>query len=214
MPLRRYLVAGLLVWLPVGVTILVFKVLLDLMDRLLFLVPEAYRPETLFGFGVPGVGAVLALVVLFTTGLLAANLFGKRLVVWYESLLGRIPLVRSVYGGVKNFASVLLSDTGTSFKKVLLIEYPRKGVYRIALQTADDVREIGAVTGRDLVAAFVPTTPNAASGFLVFVPREDAIELKMSVEDAIKMIVSLGVVVPAWHAAEAGKPLAEVSGSP
>jgi uncharacterized membrane protein len=213
MRFRRYLVAGLLVWLPVGVTILVFKVLLDLMDRLLFLVPAAYRPETVLGFGIPGLGAILALVLLLITGVLAANLFGKRLVVSYESLLDRIPFVRSVYGGVKNFASVVLSDTATSFKKVLLIEYPRKGVYRIALQTSDGTREIRSVTGRDVVTAFVPTTPNAASGFLVFVPREDVIELEMSVEDAIKMIVSLGVVVPEWRAASASEPLAEARGS-
>ena len=192
--------AGLLVWLPVGVTILVFKLLLDLMDRVLFLVPEVYRPETLLGFRIPGLGAILALLVLFATGVLVANLLGRRLVHWYESLLGRIPLVRSVYGGVKNFAAVLFSGTGQSFKKVLLIEYPRKGIYRIALQTSDSVREIAAVTGQDVMTVFVPTTPNATSGFLAFVPREDVIELTMSVEEALKMIVSLGVVVPAGTA--------------
>jgi uncharacterized membrane protein len=198
MRLRRYWVAGLLVWLPVGVTILVFKVLLDIMDRALVLVPEAYRPETLLGFRIPGLGAALALIVLFTTGVLVANLLGRRLVLWYEGLLGRIPFVRSVYGGVKNVAAVLLSDKGQSFKKVLLIEYPRKGVFRIALQTSGSVREIAAVTRKDVMTVFVPTTPNATSGFLVFVPREDVIELTMSVEEALKMIISLGVVVPEW----------------
>jgi uncharacterized membrane protein len=206
--LRRYLVAGLLVWLPIGVTILVFKVLLDLMDQVLFLVPVAYRPESLLGFRVPGLGALLALLVLFVTGVLAANLIGRQLVVWYEAVLGRIPLVRSVYGGVKNFAAVLLSGTDKTFKKVLLVEYPSKGVYRIALQTAESAREISAVTGRDVVAVFVPTTPNATSGFLAFVPRENAIELSMSVEDALKMIVSLGVVVPEWRADPPPPPLA------
>jgi uncharacterized membrane protein len=200
--LRRYLAAGLLVWLPIGVTVLVFKVLLDLMDQLLVLVPLAYRPETLLGFRIPGLGAVLAVALLFTTGVLAANLLGRELVLWYERLLGRIPLVRSVYGGVKNFAAVLLSGTGQSFKKVLLIEYPRKGVYRIALQASDEVREIGAVTGRRMVTAFVPTTPNATSGFLVFVPRDEVVELTMSVEEALKMVVSLGVVVPEWRGGE------------
>jgi len=213
MRLRRYLVAGLLVWLPVGVTILVFKVLLDLMDGVLFLVPVAYRPETWLGFRLPGLGALLALLVLFVTGVLAANLLGKQLVIWYESLLGRIPLVRSVYGGVKNFAAVLLSDTGKSFKKVLLIEYPSKGLYRIALQTAENVREITAVTGRDLMTVFVPTTPNATSGFIVFVPSEDVIELTMSVEEALKMIISLGVVVPEWRAEQGREPLARPPGS-
>jgi uncharacterized membrane protein len=214
MHLRRYFVAGLLVWLPVGVTVLVFKVLLDLMDQVLVLVPQAYRPETLLGFRIPGLGAVLALVVLFVTGVLVANLLGRRLVLLYESWLARIPLVRSVYGGVKNFASVLLRDTGPPFKKVLLIEYPRKGVYRIALQTSETVAEIAAVTGKSIVTAFVPTTPNATSGFLVFVPRDEAVELTMSVEEALKMIVSLGVVVPEWRAEFHPGALARPSASP
>ncbi len=207
MRLRRYLVAGLLVWLPVGVTILVFKVLLDLMDELLFLLPEAYRPERLLGFRIPGLGAILALALLFATGLFAANLFGKRLVVWYEALLARIPFVRSVYGGVKNFATVVFSDTGSPFKKVLLIQYPRRGVYRVALQ-ASAAHEVEAVTGRDIVTAFVPNTPNAASGFLIFVPRDEVVELEMSVEDALKMIVSLGVVTPQWSGGAPPPPLA------
>lgn len=214
MRLRRYWVAGLLVWLPIGVTILVFKVLLDLMDRVLVLVPEAYRPETWLGVRIPGLGAVLALLVLFATGVLVANLLGRRLVLWYESLLGRIPLVRSVYGGVKNFAAVLLNDSGKSFNKVLLIQYPRQGVYRIALETGDTVGEIAAVTGRDVMTVFVPTTPNAASGFLAFVPREDVIELSMSVEEALKLIVSLGVVAPDWPPQRAAGALARPPASP
>ena len=201
MRLRRYLVAGLLVWLPVGVTILVFKVLLDLMDRLLFLIPAAYRPDTLLGFRIPGLGAVLALIVLFATGVLAANLLGRRLVLWYESLLNRIPLVRTVYGGVKNFAAVVLNDRGSSFKKVLLIEYPSKELYRIAFQTGEDVLDVQTATGRDLVPLFIPTSPNAASGFVVFAPRADVVELAMSVEDALKLVISLGVVVPSSRTA-------------
>jgi uncharacterized membrane protein len=214
MRLRRYLVAGLLVWLPIGTTILVFKVMLDLMDQLLFLVPLHYRPETMLGFRIPGLGAVLALVVLFATGVLAANLLGRQLVVWYEAVLGRIPLVRSVYGGVKSFSSVLFSETGKSFRKVVLIEYPRVGVYRIALQTSEDAAEVAAVTGRDIMTVFVPTTPNATSGFLVFVPRENVIELTMSVEEALKMIISLGVVVPEWHPERAAARLARPGASP
>jgi uncharacterized membrane protein len=214
MHLRRYLVAGLLVWLPVGVTVLVFKVLLDLMDELLFLVPVAYRPEALVGFRIPGLGAVLALVVLFATGVMVANLIGHSLVRWYESLLARIPLVRSVYGGVKTFASVLLSGTGKSFRKVLLIEYPRKGVWRVAFQTAEDAPEIKVATGRDVVTVFVPNSANATAGFLAFVPREDVIELEMAVEDALKMVVSLGVVVPEGPPPVRPAPLAPPRASP
>lgn len=199
MRFRRYLVAGLLIWLPVGVTILVFKALLDLMDRVLLIVPAAYRPEELLGFRIPGLGAILALVLLFATGVLAANLIGRQLVSWYEALLGRIPLVRSVYGGVKNFSTVVLSGRGSTFKKVLLVQYPSKGIYRIALQTSEAAAEIRAVTGQDLITVFVPTTPNVTSGFTAFVPRAEVIELGMSVEDALKLVLSLGVVVPASH---------------
>ncbi len=214
MHLRRYLVAGLLIWIPVGVTLLVFKALLDLMDRLLFLVPVAYRPETLLGFRIPGLGAILALAVLLATGMLAANLLGKQLVVWYESLLGRIPLVRSVYGGVKNFSSALLSGSSGSFKKVLLIQYPSRGIYRIALQTSEDVPEIQSVTHQNLVTVFVPNTPNITAGFTVFVPRADVIELTMSVEDALKLVLSLGVVVPEWHPLHPATALARPERSP
>lgn len=213
MHLRRYLVAGLLVWLPIGVTVLVFKVLLDLMDGLLFLVPQAYQPETLLGFRIPGVGAVLALIVLFATGIMVANLIGRQVVRWGESLLARIPIVRSVYSAVKTFSSVLLSS-GKSFRKVLLIEYPQKGVWRLAFQTSDEAHEIEAATGREMVAVFVPNSPNAAAGFLVFVPRADVIELAMSVEDALKMVVSLGVVAPGTAADPHAAPLAPLKPSP
>jgi uncharacterized membrane protein len=209
---RRFLVAGLLIWLPVGVTILVFKVLLDLMDELLFLVPAGYRPEALLGFRIPGLGAILALLVLFLTGVLGANLLGRQLVVWYESALGRIPLVRTVYGAVKSFSAIVLS--GSSFKKVLLIEYPRKGVYRIGLQTSEAVPEIQAVTRQDLVTVFVPNTANIASGFTVFVPRAEVVELSMSVEEALKLLVSLGVVVPEWHPIHPARDLASTQRSP
>ncbi len=213
MRLRRYFVAGLVVWLPIAVTVLVFKVLLDLMDGLLFLIPQAYQPETLLGFRIPGFGAVLALIVLFATGVMVANLIGRQLLRWGESVLGRIPVVRSVYGAVKTFSSVLLSS-GKSFRKVLLIEYPQKGVWRLAFQTSDEAHEIKAATGRELVAVFVPNSPNAAAGFLVFVPREEVIELKMSVEDALKMVVSLGVVAPEMAVEPGAAPLARPLGSP
>lgn len=197
--LRRYMVAGLLVWLPVGATILVFSLLLDLMDRMLFLIPPSYRPEALLGFRIPGLGAILALLVLVITGILAANLLGRRLVHTYESVLGRIPLVRTVYGAVKHFAEVVFSDSNVSFKKVLLIEYPRQGLYSLAFQTSEDAAEVQARTGETIVTVFLPTTPNPTSGFMLFVPRSGVTELGMSVEEALKMIISLGVVVPTWH---------------
>ncbi len=197
--LRRYVVAGLLVWLPVGATILVFSLLLDLADQVLLFLPEAFRPEALLGFRIPGLGAILALIVLIVTGTFVANLVGRRLVNFYESFLARIPLVRTVYSAVKNFAELVLSDTGSSFKKVLLIEYPRKGLYSIAFQTSEEPEEVEFRTGVSLVTVFLPTTPNPTSGFMLFVPRDHIKELDMSVEEALKMIISLGVVVPPWH---------------
>jgi len=212
--IRRYIVAGLLVWLPVGATILVFTLLLDLMDRLLVLIPPPYRPEALLGFRIPGLGAILALVVLVVTGFLVANLLGRRLVTSYESLLGRIPLVRTVYGAVKHFAEMVFSDSSTSFKKVLLIEYPRQGLYSLCFQTSDNPPEVQNRTGDTIVTVFLPTTPNPTSGFMLFVPSKDATELEMSVEDALKMIISLGVVVPEWHPVHPANEVAASQASP
>ena len=197
--IRRYIVAGLLVWLPIGATILVFTLLLDLMDRLLLLIPPGYRPEELLGFRIPGLGAILALIVLVVTGVLVANLLGRRLVHTYERFLGRIPLVSSVYGAVKHFAEVVFSDSNKSFKKVLLIEYPRAGLYSLCFQTSENPPEVQSRTGDTIVTVFLPTTPNPTSGFMLFVPKKDVAELDMSVEEALKMIISLGVVVPHWH---------------
>jgi uncharacterized membrane protein len=211
---RRYLVAGLLVWLPIGATVFVFRLLLGLMDQLLFWVPVQYRPENLLGFPIPGLGAILAILVLLITGVLAANLLGRRLVAFYESVLGRIPLVRSVYGSVKHFAEMVLGDSGTSFKKVLLIEYPRVGLYSIAFQTSENPAEVQALTGETVITAFLPTTPNPTSGFMLFVPRSAVVELEMSVEDALKMVVSLGVVVPKWHPIHPDSKLARSKASP
>jgi uncharacterized membrane protein len=203
--LRRYLVAGLLVWVPFGVTILVFRLLLGFMDRFLFWLPAEYRPDQLIGHQIPGLSsilaAILALIVLLVTGIFAANFIGKQLVAWYEALLARIPFVRSVYGAVKNFTEVVFSETDNSFKRVLLVQYPRLGVYSLGFQTSENAREVQARTGETILTVFVPTTPNPTSGFIVFLPREEVIELEMSVEDALKMIVSLGVVVPKWHPA-------------
>jgi uncharacterized membrane protein len=197
--LRRYIVAGLLIWFPLGATILVFTLLLDISNRVLVLVPQRYRPEELLGFDIPGLGLALAIIVLLSTGIAGAGFLGRRLVGLYESVLNRIPLVRSVYGAVKHFAEMVFSDSGTSFKKVLLIEYPRHGLYSIAFQTSDQPAEVQHRTGEEIVTVFLPTTPNPTSGFMLFVPRKDTIELEMAVDDALKMIISLGVVVPKWH---------------
>jgi uncharacterized membrane protein len=212
--LRRYLVAGLLVWLPIGATYLIFKFLLDLMDRLLFWIPDAYQPQALLGFRIPGLGLIMAVLVLMITGILAANLIGRQLVHLYESLLARIPLVRTVYGSIKHFVEVVFGDSNTSFRKVLLIEYPREGLYSLVFQTSDNAAEVQARTGEAIVTVFLPTTPNPTSGYMLFVPRAHVTELDMTVEEALKMIVSLGVVVPKWHPVHPQAKLARSGSSP
>jgi uncharacterized membrane protein len=212
--IRRYIVAGLLVWLPIGATILVFSLLLDLMDRLLLLIPPPYRPDALLGFRIPGLGVILALLVLIITGVLVANLLGRRLVHNYEKFLNRIPLVRSVYGAVKHFAEVVFSDSNASFKKVLLLEYPRAGLYSLCFQTSENPPEVRFRTGDTIVTVFLPTTPNPTSGFMLFVPAKDVVELDMSVEEGLKMIISLGLVVPQWHPVHPAHEVAASEASP
>ncbi|MEL6869949.1 MAG: DUF502 domain-containing protein [Pseudomonadota bacterium] len=196
--LRRFLIAGLLVWLPIGVTVFLFRVLLQLMNNSLRLLPEAINPVT-YGYNIPGLGAVLTVLVLLLTGLLTANFVGRKFVAASESLLNRIPLIRTVYSASKNFAEVVFSPTGDSFKRVLLIQYPREGVWSLAFQTSNNLGEVQAKTGKDMLCTFVPTTPNPTSGFIIMVPADEAIVLDMDVESALKMIISLGVVVPEWQ---------------
>jgi uncharacterized membrane protein len=195
--LRRYLVAGVLVWLPILATLWVISVLVDLTDQTLLLLPESLRPEAVVGFALPGLGALMAFVILLATGLLATNLVGRQLVAWWEGLMRRIPLVRSVYGGVKSFAESVFSPSTRSFRKVVMIQYPRPGVRVIGFMTAEDVPEISRRTGEQQVCIYIPTTPNPTSGLIIMVPRSEVVELDMSIDAAMKWIVTLGVVVPA-----------------
>jgi uncharacterized membrane protein len=203
--LRRYLVAGILVWLPIGITIILLRILIGLLDRSLVLIPARFQPEVLLGVAIPGLGLLLTLAILLLTGVLAANFVGRSLVGFWERMLERIPVVRSVYSASKNFAEIVFSDSDQSFKKVLLIEYPRKGLYGLAFQTSTDLGEIQSRTGEDVVCTFVPTTPNPTSGLIIIIPRKDVIELDMEVDDALKMIISLGVVVPSWRKDQIGE---------
>ena len=194
--LRRYFISGLLVWLPIMVTLAVLKFLVDLLSKSLVLLPAPIQPDKLLGFHVPGVGVVLTVVVLFLTGLFAANFMGRRLVALNDSLMARIPLVRSVYTGVKQVTQTLFTPGGQSFRKVLLVEYPREGVWTIAFQTGEVGPEIESVLKEPMVSYFVPTTPNPTSGFLLMSPRSKVIDLDISVDQALKMVISLGVVQP------------------
>jgi uncharacterized membrane protein len=197
--LRRYLVAGLLVWIPIGVTIFILRILIALMDKTLLLIPHQYRPEEWIGITIPGLGLILTFVVLLATGLLGANIVGRSMVSLWESLLERIPIVRSVYSAAKNFAEIVFSDSNQSFKKVLLIEYPRNGLYSLAFQTSSNLGEVQGRMGEEVVCTFVPTTPNPTSGYIIIVPKKDVLELDMEVDEALKMIISLGVVIPTWR---------------
>jgi uncharacterized membrane protein len=193
---RRYLVAGLLVWVPLGATLLTFRFLLDLMDELLPLLPAHWQPDQFFGVHIPGFGAILAFVVLLLTGVLVANLIGSTLVGWWEDLMNRIPFVRSIYSSVKGLTETIVSNKGGSFSKVVLIEYPRKEMWSIGFVTATDVPDIDAITGDKQVCVYVPTTPNPTSGLIVYLPASQVIDAEMSVDAAMKMIVTLGIVMP------------------
>lgn len=204
--MRRYLVAGVLVWLPIVATGWVVFTLLHIMDQTLLLLPTAYRPERLVGFALPGLGAVFALIVLLLTGLLATNLIGRQFVRWGEELLNHIPVVRTVYGAVKSFAESVFSQS-SSFRTVVMVEFPREGAWSIGFLTAEDVPEVSQRLGEPHVAVYVSNALNATAGFMVIVPRRQVVELDMSVDAAMKMIITCGVVVP--PAPAKAKPLAK-----
>lgn len=194
--LRKYLMAGLLIWLPVGITWLTFKFLLDMTDGLLTLLPERYQPDQLLGFHLPGLGALLALVVLLLTGLLVANLVGHQLVTWWEELMNRIPLVRTIYSGVKGFTESLMTSKA-SFRQVVMIEFPRKDTWTMAFVTATDLPDYsGRYGGEPQICVYVPTTPIPTTGYNLIVRKSEVVPIDMSVDEAMKMIVTLGVVVP------------------
>lgn len=194
--LRKMLMAGLLVWLPIAATILVIKLVVDLMDKLILLLPWEWRPEQLLGFNVPGLGVILTICILLATGIFAANFFGRQLVSGSEKLVSRIPLVRSIYTSVKQVATTLLATDGESFRKVVLIEYPRKGIWSLGFLTAKGMQQACEASGEELISVFVPTTPNPTSGFIFMLPARDITELDMTIEEGFKFIISMGVITP------------------
>ncbi|MGH8258892.1 MAG: DUF502 domain-containing protein [Steroidobacteraceae bacterium] len=203
--LRRYLVAGMLVWLPILATVWVVTFIVEEMDRTLVLLPESLRPQALLGMSIPGLGVLFAFVLLLVTGLAVTNLVGRQLVTFWEELLQRIPLVRSVYGGVKSFAESVLTSSH-SFRQVVAVEYPRPGIWSIGFVTADDVPEVSAKSGESLVCVFISPAPNPTAGFIILVPRSQLIPLDMTVDAAMKMIVTCGVVTPPYSPAPSPTP--------
>jgi uncharacterized membrane protein len=194
--MKRYLVAGLLVWVPLGITIWVLHFLVSTLDQTLLLLPESMQPQVVFGFRIPGLGAVMSFVILFVTGVVAANLFGARLILEWEHLLGRIPFVKSIYSSVKQVSDTLLSDTGNAFRKALLVEWPHPGSWTIAFQTGTPAEAVGRHLTGEHVSIYVPTTPNPTGGYFVIVPKSSVRELDISVDEALKYIISMGVVAP------------------
>jgi uncharacterized membrane protein len=197
--LRNYLIAGLLIWIPVMVTVWVIRFLSGILDQSLVLLPPSWRPEALVGQYVPGVGILLSFVLLLATGIVVRNLFGGQIVAGFESLVRRIPVIGAVYGGAKTFSETVLTDTGKSFKQVVMVEFPRPGAWSIGFLMSENLAEIRARTGVDLVNVFVPTTPNPTTGFLIAVDRREVHFMDMSVDDAFKMIFTLGVITPDWQ---------------
>lgn len=197
--MKKYFITGLLALVPLIITIWVLITLIHTLDLSLALLPEAWQPKKLFGFNVLGLGALLTLVIIFVTGVVATNIFGQQIIMWWESLLSRVPFVKSIYSSVKQVSDTLFSDSGNAFRKSVLVQYPRVGSWTIAFVTGvpgGDV--VNHLTG-DYISVYVPTTPNPTSGFFLMMPKADVIELDMSVDEALKYIISMGTVVPKDH---------------
>jgi uncharacterized membrane protein len=197
--MKRYLVAGLIVWVPLGITIWVLHFLVTTLDQTLLLFPERLQPEALFGFRIPGLGVLISFAILLLTGVIAANFVGARLILFWEAMLGRIPFVKSIYSSVKQVSDTLLSDTGNAFRKALLVEFPRPGCWTIAFLTGTPSESVASHLSGEHVSIYVPTTPNPTGGYFVIVPKSSVRELDMSVDEALKYIISMGVVAPKPH---------------
>lgn len=193
---KRYLITGLLIWVPLVITMWVLNLLVSTMDQTLLLLPLELRTEQWLGVHIPGLGVLLTLLIVFLTGLLAANIIGQRLVLFWEGVLARIPVVNSIYNGVKQVSDTLFSPTGQAFRKALLVQYPRQGSWTIAFQTGVPGGDVANHLTGDFVSVYVPTTPNPTSGFFLMMPKADVIELDMSIDEALKYIISMGVVAP------------------
>ena len=193
---RRYFITGLLIWVPLGITLWVLSLLIGIMDQSLLLLPDAFQTRNWLGFHVPGLGVILTLIVVFGSGVAMTNILGQRLWLFWENLLGRIPVVKSVYSSVKQVSDTLFSSTGQAFRKALLVQYPRQGSWTIAFLTGIPGGDVSNHLPGEFVSVYVPTTPNPTSGFFLMMPKTDVIELDMSVDEALKYIISMGVVTP------------------
>lgn len=195
-PLRKYFITGLLIWIPLVITAWVLTTIVGTMDQSLRLLPESMHPVNLLGFNIPGTGAVLTLLAIFLTGLVTANIIGQKLVRFWEGVLARIPVVKSIYYSVKQVSDTLFSGNGEAFRKVLLVRYPHPEAWSVAFQSGSPAQQIGELLKDEHVSVFIPTAPSPVNGFFFFVKKSETIELDISVDDALKYIVSMGVVPP------------------
>ena len=194
--MKKYFITGLLIWLPLAITYMVIAWIVGTLDAILLWLPAEYQPSRFIGFDIPGVGVVASLLLVFFTGLVAANVLGQKLVQLWEALLARIPVVKSIYYSVKQVSDTVFSSNGQAFRKALLVQYPREGVWTIAFLTGQPGGDAAEHLRGDYVSVYVPTTPNPTSGFFLMMQRSEVVELDMSVDDALKYIISMGVVAP------------------
>ncbi len=194
--MKKYFITGLLIWVPLAITAWVLSLIVRSMDQSLLLLPQAIHPEHLLGVYIPGLGALLTLLVVFLTGLVTTNIVGQKLVRFWEGVLARIPVVKSIYYSVKQVSDTLFSGSGVAFRKVLLVRYPHPEAWSVAFQTGHPARDVADMLPDEHVGVFIPTTPSPVNGFFFFVKRKDVIELDMNVDEALKYIVSMGVVAP------------------
>ena len=197
--MKKYLITGLLIWIPLVITIWVLKLVVDTLDQSLLLLPEQWRTESFLGVHIPGLGVILTLVIVFVTGVFATNFFGAQLVRLWDGILHRIPVVNSVYSSVKQISDTLFSSSGQAFRKALLVQWPREGMWTIAFLTGTPGGDVVNHLRGDYVSVYVPTTPNPTGGYFVMVARKDMIELDMTVDAALKYIISMGVVAPGQY---------------
>jgi uncharacterized membrane protein len=193
---RKYFLTGVLIWIPLVITLWVLNLIVSTMDSTLLLLPESLQPKSWLGFNIPGLGVVLTLVVVLLTGVFAANIIGQRLVHVGESLLARIPVVKTIYNSVKQVSDTLFSGQGQAFRKALLVQFPHSETWTVAFLTGTPSGEVAAKLGGDRISVYVPTTPNPTSGFFLIVPRSNVVELDISVDEALKYVISIGVAPP------------------
>lgn len=194
--MRKYFVTGLLIWVPLAITLWVLSLIIGTMDQSLLLLPPSWRPESLVGFHIPLIGSIFTLLIVFVTGLATRNFIGNQVLRAWETVLNRIPVVNTIYSSVKQVSDTLLSSSGNAFRKAVLIQYPLPGTWTIAFVTGAPGGDVANHLQGEFISVYVPTTPNPTSGFFLMLPKSQTIELEMSVDEALKYIVSMGVVAP------------------